>query len=124
MKATLFLLHLEIFWPMKWMRFCSFVGLVLSSGFYIAVTTIQFYFATPRNKESWQASLISPRVRILSVPMSCVGLAIDVWLFVLPLVAVSRLKLERSQKIGAGLIFASGSLYVSTLSLFSVVVIS
>ncbi|KAF7860881.1 hypothetical protein EAF04_008399 [Stromatinia cepivora] len=50
--------------------------------------------------------------RTLSVPASCVGLALDVFLFFIPLLAVSKLHMARKKKLGVELIFATGALAI------------
>ena len=112
-KATFFLMYLEIFKPFRWVRISVYVGLTLLCCFYGATTIVQFYFATPKHGLSWVDYFLSPeeyKANILSIPLSAVGLGWDVVLFVLPVAAVLQLQLPTSRKIGIALIFATGIL--------------
>jgi hypothetical protein len=46
----------------------------------------------------------------LSVPQSAVGLVIDLFILILPVIAVSRLQLPTRRKVGAMLVFMPGLL--------------
>ena len=75
-----------------------------------------FYWATPRRHESWTEEFISDRnarQKTLAVPISSVGLAIDVFLFILPSIAVSNLQMHTMRKLGLMLIFGTGLMYVN-----------
>ena len=114
-KLTFFLLYLELFRPIKWLRYCAYIGATLSSSFYIAVTVAQFVFTTPKSGETWVDHILSgesSKGTSLTVLISAVGLVIDVYIFVVPLAAVSQLQLSPMRKLGVGLIFATGALLV------------
>lgn len=55
---------------------------------------------------------LSPRINVTSqrmaVPVAAGGLIIDVWLFVLPLVAIYKLQLQSTRRIGLTVMFSTG----------------
>ncbi|KAF2240117.1 hypothetical protein EV356DRAFT_11124 [Viridothelium virens] len=112
-KATLFIMYLKIFKPMRWVRVSVYIGLVLLCLFYVPVMVVQFYFATPRPHETWTAHFMSPmqqKTGILLISLPTVGLAFDVYLLLLPMAAISQVQLPPKRKLGVMMIFLSGIL--------------
>ncbi|KAF7898376.1 hypothetical protein EAF00_004822 [Botryotinia globosa] len=112
-KFSLFLMYLEIFVGLQWMKICVYIGATLSSLFYLAITVAQFYLATPFNGETWKSHIVSARTLkaiTFSVPAAAMGLAIDVYLFILPFIAVVRLHLPMRKRIPAMMMFSVGLL--------------
>ncbi|KAG4033762.1 hypothetical protein MFRU_004g02650 [Monilinia fructicola] len=112
-KLSIFIMYLELFVGLRWMQICVWIGASLSSAFYVALTIAQLYFGTPFHGETWASHIFSARTlraTILSVPMSSVGLGIDVYLFLLPLIAVSKLHLPMRKRIPVFLMFSVGLL--------------
>ena len=96
------------------MRIVCYVGTAINIAFYGAVAIVQFYFVTPGPGQSWQTHAISGNLynaNILSTPLAGVNLGLDVFLFLLPLVTVSKLKLSPRRKLGVMVLFATGFLY-------------
>jgi len=77
-----------------------------------------FILASPRRHESWVESLVSRRsasqIR-LAVPISSIGLVIDIFLLILPSVAVSNLQMNTMRKIGLMVVFGTGIMFVPLL---------
>ena len=112
-KFTFFLMYLDIFSPFRWMRIACITGGTLCVLFYTAVAIPQFYFATPGPGESFKVHAVTEREydsNILSIPAAAVGLGFDVYLLILPLIAVSQLKMPMRRKIGTSLLFGTGVL--------------
>ena len=119
-KITFFIMYRQVFNPMRWMRVSADLGAVLTTVFYTVITVCEFIFATPRRKETWVSHSITrpERLNILFVaPISVVGLAIDIYILILPIVAVNKLQMPARRKVGIMLIFMTGLLYVDILSL-------
>jgi uncharacterized membrane protein len=115
-KLTIFLFYAEIFWVLEWCRWVIYIGASISTAFYLSMTIVQFYFMTPRPGESMAKHFggnLAARVTSLSIPTTSVGLAIDVLLLVVPLLAVIQLRLARKKKVQLVLTFLIGILYVS-----------
>ena len=106
-------MYLHIFGPMKWFRYCVYLGAGATIFFYTGSTIVQLVFSTPPPGVSWQEQSTSTReydeIR-LSVPAAAVGLAIDLFILVLPIRAIHDLQLTLKRKIEVGLVFATGIL--------------
>ncbi|KAF7889783.1 uncharacterized protein EAF02_002198 [Botrytis sinoallii] len=106
LPPSLFLAYLEMFVGCKWMKICVYIGTKISSLFCLATTVVQFYLATPFNGETWNSHIVSTRTLkgiTFSAPTAAVGLAIDVYLFILPFIAIIRLHLPMRKRIPARL---------------------
>lgn len=115
LKTSFFILYLTLFEQLRWARICSWIGLVFTALTYSVLTICVFTFATPRRGESWFAHQTSPgekKTLELSVPQSIIGLLIDLWILIIPIIGVSGLTLTWQRKVGVMLIFISGIMYV------------
>ena len=115
LKVTFFIMYLHIFGPMRWLRLCGYAGATLTAVFYGAMTITTLIFTTPRHDDdnSWLSHYVSKagkHATVISVPQSVVGLAIDLVILILPIIAVLQLQLPKRRKIGVILIFTTGSL--------------
>ena len=113
-KLTFFLTYLQIFWPLKWLRVCIYIGIAATTMFYLAVEVFWLVEITPRHGQTFASVAVSPaefRVLLLSVPTAAVGLGIDLYLLILPITAVAQLQLPTRRKIGVILIFLTGIAY-------------
>ena len=116
-KVTFFIMYLSIFGQWRWMRIAATAGGAFTASFYTAVTACLFAFMTPGRHETWQEKqfsfywghTFSPKFRVAT---SSVGLAIDLLILILPLVAVSKLQMPLCRKLGLSVIFMTGILYV------------
>ncbi|KAF2121687.1 hypothetical protein BDV96DRAFT_627957 [Lophiotrema nucula] len=113
LKTTFFILYLSLFDQLRWARLCSWFGLVVTALTYSVLAICVFVFATPRRGETWFAHQTTPaekRTLQLSVPQSIIGLIIDLYILLIPVIGVSGLKLSLKRKIGVILIFLSGTM--------------
>ena len=111
-KFSFFLLYLQIFRPMRWLRIAVYIGATLSTAFYIGVTAAQITLATPEPGQGWVSDYLSKReVRLeqTAIPVASIGLVIDVFLLILPSIAVCKLQLHMARKVGLILMFSTGS---------------
>lgn len=101
------------------MRFSIYVGMIFTVAFYAAVGTAQFVYTTPRPGqtfiEAYSKKATEDSMK-LSVPMSAVGIGIDLYILLLPIVIVSKLQMPRKRKIGVNLISTSGLMSVTPIS--------
>ncbi|KAL9593769.1 MAG: hypothetical protein Q9219_007390 [cf. Caloplaca sp. 3 TL-2023] len=77
------------------------------------MTACLFAFETPGRHETWQAHQLSPRVELgarFGPAQSFVGLGIDIYVLILPMIGLSKLQMPLSRKIGVGIIFMSAIL--------------
>ena len=113
-KLTFFLMYLQIFWPLKWLRACVYTGIAATTTYYLAVEIFWLAKLTPRHGQTFASVAVSPaefKVLLLSVPTAAVGLGIDLYLLILPITAVAQLQLPTRRKIGVILIFLTGIAY-------------
>ncbi|TGO10146.1 hypothetical protein BTUL_0143g00170 [Botrytis tulipae] len=112
-KLSIFVMYLEIFAGLRWMQICVYIGATFSSAFYLAVTILLFYLATPFGSETFASKLFTPQYAMyirVGMPTSAISFGIDIYLLVLPLVAVSNLRIPKKQKILVMVGFAVGLL--------------
>jgi hypothetical protein len=107
LKCTFFILYLQLFYQLKWMRICSIVGLVLTGTMYFCFTVVMFYYSTPRPGELFMPR-DTERTTAIVLPISIVGLFVDVVILVLPIMAVARLQASAKKKFAAMLVFLTG----------------
>lgn len=122
-KLTFFLLYFQVFRPFRWLRVSVYIGATLTCAFYGAASIAQLVFSVPRPGQTWLEPALSGefnKADVLSVPLSAVGLGIDIALLVMPIAAVMRLQLPTKRKIGVLFIFMFGILACvgSLLSLY------
>ncbi|ATZ54650.1 hypothetical protein BCIN_11g00050 [Botrytis cinerea B05.10] len=114
-KLTIWLTYIEIFTSMRWVRVCCYVGAAITSIWYFPVVIATLVWTTPPRGKNFVYSLISDGIfttQKLTIPIAAVGLAIDVFLFAIPLLAVSKLHMATKKKLGVALIFATGALAI------------
>ncbi|KAF7886434.1 hypothetical protein EAF00_010537 [Botryotinia globosa] len=112
-KLSIFVLYLEIFAGLRWMQICVYIGATFSSAFYLALTILHFYLMTPFGGETFASRLFTPQYAMyirVGVPTSAISFGIDIYLLVLPLIAVSHLRIPRKQKTLVMVGFAVGLL--------------
>lgn len=112
-KLTIFLFQYHLFWPLRWFRCCVYLGAPISTVFYGAIAIAQIVLATPSRGETWIDHWVSPREstsKLLDKPIGVGGLAIDLYLLILPLIAVYQRQMPRKQKYKLLLIFSFGLL--------------
>ena len=110
-KCTFFLLYLKIFAPVKWLRVGIYAGLIVTVVVYIAFSIALLVYITPHRGQSWLQLYQDPRsfdVVKLSVPLSCISLGIDLYIFLFPIVGVVQLQLSNKRKLGVIAIFMTG----------------
>lgn len=108
-KVTFFLMYLDIFKPMRWMRISSSIGAITTAVFYIGIIIANLVISTPSHGETWAEVSIKAGALVLSVPQAAVGLAIDLYILFLPMIAISKLQLNPRRKLGVNLVFMSGA---------------
>ena len=112
-KITFFLLYLQLFRPIRVLRFCIYAGMIFTVGFYASTTVVQFYYDTPRRGETFLSHQLGPfgkQALKLSVPLAAANVVIDLYILVVPIVAVLQLQMAKKRKIGLCLVFGTGSM--------------
>ncbi len=95
------------------MRIAATVGGVITAAFYAAMTACIFAFVTPGRHETWEAHQFSRDETLdarFGPARSAVGLGIDLYVLILPIITVSKLQMPFHRKIGVTVIFMSAIL--------------
>lgn len=110
-KTSFFLMYLQIFGPLIWLRICVYIGLFVNWGFYLAVCIASFYFMVPNPGQTWQEGFRNERYGNainMTIPIATGSLTLDLYIFLLPLIAVSKLQLSQRKRLGVMAVFATG----------------
>lgn len=121
-RSSFFLMYLHLFRPLKWLRWACYTGMVITWAFHIGRTIGSIYVMVPNPGQSWQASLTNPRrlkTAERGIPYSVGGLLLDVYILILPMIVLSKLKVSKTRRLELIAIFATGALCVSAFRLFS-----
>lgn len=97
---------------MRWLRIAVYIGATLCTAFYLGVFVAQISLSTPAPGQTWMASFLSAReVKMIktAIPVASIGLIIDLFLLIVPSVAVCKLQLGFIRKLGLMLMFGTGS---------------
>ena len=112
-KVTFFIMYLSIFGQWRWMRIAATVGGIITAAFYAAMTACIFAFETPGRHETWETHQFSRGTRLdarFGPAQSAVGLGIDIYVLILPIIGVSKLQMPSRRKVGVSVIFMSALL--------------
>jgi len=113
LKNTFFILYLSLFKQLRWVRFCAWFGIIATTLIYTTLTICFFIWATPPKHVTWFAHQTSPGVKKAfqaSTPYASIGLVIDLYILIIPIIGVSGLQLSPKRKLGVLLIFLSGAM--------------
>ena len=121
-KLTFFLLYLQIFRPDRILKYCIYGGALFTTLAYAAMGTAQFVLLSPRPGETFLEDYlksVSSNVFMESIniglPLSAIGIAIDLYILVLPIAAISKLQMALRKRLGVMSIFAIGLMYANLL---------
>lgn len=117
-KLSLFLLLLELFGRLRWLRYMAIAGMTVTGLFYGATVVVYPVMCSPRgpapqSQVSYIRALTSEKCRQARLLMNLVGVInviSDLYLILLPLPAVWSLNLPLRKKIGVSTIFFTGSM--------------
>ena len=112
-KVTFFIMYLSIFGQWRWMRIAATVGGVITVAFYTSMTACIFAFTTPKRHETWEAHQLTRGERLdarFGPAQSGVGLLIDLYVLLLPIIGVSKLQMPFRRKLGVTIIFMTAIL--------------
>ncbi|KAF2474020.1 uncharacterized protein BDR25DRAFT_385462, partial [Lindgomyces ingoldianus] len=112
-KSSFFLMYLDLFKPLHWLRLGVYIGLFLNWGFYIAVIVVSIYFNAPSPGQTWLESAQNPRYTKsfnMTIPIASGSLFLDCYILVLPISVVRKLQFSMRARLGVMAIFATGFL--------------
>ena len=114
-KLTFFLLYIQIFRPIKWLRYCSYAGAIVNVLFYFSIFVATMAFTAPAPGQTILEAVQSSRqIKALStsLPVACMSFVLDVYILLLPIAGVSKLQLPLRRKLGVMAVFFTGLTYV------------
>ncbi|KAJ2986021.1 hypothetical protein NUW58_g5231 [Xylaria curta] len=110
-KTSFFLMYLQVFGPLLWLRVAVYVGLVINWLFYTIVTISGFVYQVPNPGQTWQQGFMNQRYSQSfkwAIPVASGSLILDVYILVLPIIAILNLQLNTKKKLGFIAVFATG----------------
>ena len=114
-KLTFLIFYTQLFRPFKWLRVLCYIGIVFTSLAFLGFFIAQMALLTPHPGEQWLEMDMDPReqacLKYLSLPITSTSLGIDLYIFVLPMLGVSKLQMSRRRKLGVVLMFLTGFSY-------------
>ena len=111
-------MYIEIFGQWRWFKHWAIAGGLLTAIFYTATTVCFFTFTASARHQTWASHKIAKTESLdvaFALPQSCVGLVIDVYILILPIIGVSKLQMPLRRKIGVIIVFLSA---IMSFSLF------
>ena len=107
-KVSFFLMYLDIFRPMQWMRILSALGAVTTVMAYLGIFIARVVVTAPIRGRSW---VLGPSRSLgFAIPSAVVGLVLDLYILILPITATTKLQMSPRRRLGVNLIFTSGAL--------------
>lgn len=120
-KLALFVLYLEVFGLLRWLRYLVFIGAFVTGIFYITVGVSFIVFCIPtdgHSRFSYVSALEAPRCTRptgpLGIALAVVNVVSDLYLILIPLPAVWSLQLPLRRKLGISAMFLTGSMLDSS----------
>lgn len=113
-KSSIFLLFRQIFTTQKAMHIAIWAGLAFNFLIYFTGITVATYYETPHAGEAWVDTLDGQSL----VPLpwwqaqSALSVALDIYIFVLPLPALLKLQLPTKKLFALVAVFSVALLYV------------
>ena len=104
-------MYYQLFHVLIWVRYCVYIGLTVTWGFYISTFICQVYFTAPSPGQSWTmafGTLKYYKAFNMTLPVASCSLALDLFIFTIPMIAVSTLRLSFKKKLGVLAMFAFG----------------
>ncbi|KAJ8129908.1 hypothetical protein O1611_g3725 [Lasiodiplodia mahajangana] len=117
-KLTLLALYYRLFKPSAWARRLIWSGFILLLIFYVSTTIILLVACVPSSGETWISRVRTgacPTVQVeITRSQGVFGLAVDLYIFIIPIWQVSILSLPPQRKAGILLIFMTGLIAVAS----------
>lgn len=112
-KISFFILFLRLFAPNQWLRYAIYFGATFTFCSYIALGTALIYYVSPIPGAGWHsANGNSDQIMFTYLGIAALGIPIDIYILILPIVAVCKLQLAMKNKVRLIAVFGIGSMYV------------
>ncbi|KAL8946970.1 MAG: hypothetical protein Q9222_006702 [Ikaeria aurantiellina] len=110
-KLSLFLLYLEIFSPLRYLRILVWVGVAVTALFYFPASIAKIALCAPRGRETYAQAYAASRCGDSKAINVCIGvfnIVSDLYLLVLPIRPTLKLNLPLRRRIGVLFVFTTG----------------
>ena len=121
-KLSLFLLYLEVFARLRWLKYLVYFGIIFTGLFYFSSMAALLGLCAPpydATQLEYLSTITSPqcdgRSKAVNVVLGIVNIVSDFYILVLPLPAVWSLQLPTAKKVGVSAIFLTGIGYVHNI---------
>ena len=108
-------MYIRIFWPLRSLVYGAYAGAAATVLFYVAILAVDLAYSAPAPGQSMLDNALHPRPCPginLNVLVTAFGLALDVYILVLPIAGLSTLQMPLKRKIGVMMVFLTGLLCV------------
>ena len=113
-KLALFLLYYRVFKPIRYIRYLVYFGITFAGLLYVTNVFLCGIMCSPRpGRGGWASPYVlnrCNRTTIFAPIQGGLNMVLDLYILILPMRQVSKLKLKRSKKIGVMCIFGTGIL--------------
>lgn len=113
-KSTLLSLYLRLFKPNRWAFWLIWAGIAVVAIIYAACCIVVLVTCVPRSNETWQDTTefgaCTRGQRLTNSITGIFGVFSDLYILVIPLWQVSRLRLAPRRKVGVLAVFLTGLL--------------
>ncbi|KAF7586377.1 hypothetical protein BBP40_009023 [Aspergillus hancockii] len=109
-KSSIFLMYLQIFTILKPIRFAIYFGLIFTFLLYFPGVPLESYYAAPHVGQKWEDLLSNgnpSRLIYWGIVQGSLSVALDIYIFILPLPILARLHLPRRKRFQVLLIFST-----------------
>jgi len=104
-KSAILLLYYQLFWASRAMRLAVYIGLT--------VATVTYWTAVPVGGTIVLRTVMDPVAIHMIIVQAVIGTALDVYIFVLPLPTLLKLRLERAKRLQLAAVFGTALLAVA-----------
>ena len=110
-KISILLLYRRIFAVKRYMSICVLLGTAVAVLTYIPGFVVTPIFCAPRGDEPSGATVVGRcgALRPWTLLYSIIVIALDLFIFILPLPTIFHLLISRKKRLGIALIFATGA---------------
>lgn len=92
------------------------MGIVVTTAAFLGFLVAQLVLGTPHPGESWLELYADPQTfqsaLHLSIPITSTSFATDIYIFLLPILGVSKLQMSPRRRFGVLLVFLTGFTFV------------
>jgi hypothetical protein len=111
-KTAVLALYIRVFSIEKWVKYSSYLAILVLFGFYWALIPLASAHCVPRNGKSWVSALekCGEQVKVIGPIHGGVGVAADIFMLLVPLPVLKKLHLSKQKRMGLMAVFMSGIL--------------